>query len=132
MMGARLADALDASLAIVQVHSDGAGRPTGWELYDGGRRLTDAVEAAGLGDLPVRMVERYGAPGEQLAVVAGELDADLVVVAGDPRNRWRSLPSPSAAADVTRLADRPVVVAPPASRASVPARMGPRTHRAGV
>ena len=108
----------EADLRLVVVHVEdtvGAGSDVRAAAGKRGGQLLDRLLAThGLNDGADRRVE-VGAPAQELARVASEEAASLILVGSRKRRCWRRRGMSRLAADLSGTAGCPVVVVPPAA-----------------
>jgi nucleotide-binding universal stress UspA family protein len=108
----------EADLRLVVVHVEdtvGAGSDVRGAAGERGRKILDRLLATqGLNGGADRRVE-VGAPAQELARVAAEEAASLILVGSRRRRCWRSNGTSRLAADLSATAACPVVVVPPAA-----------------
>jgi nucleotide-binding universal stress UspA family protein len=106
----------DAGFRLVVAHVEGAvggGPAFRRSAQDRGRHLLDRLLAGhGLNGSVDRRLE-VGAPAHELARVAAEEAATLILVGSRRRRRWQRSATSRLAADLAATADCPVVVVPP-------------------
>ena len=109
----------DAGLRLVVVHVEdtvGVGSDVRAAAHQRGRDLLDRVLAVqGLNGGTDRRVE-VGSRSNELARVAEEEAASLIVLGFGGKRRWPTRRTSRLAAELSATADCPVVVAPPPSR----------------
>jgi nucleotide-binding universal stress UspA family protein len=109
----------DAGLRLVIVHVEdtiGAGSDVRAAAHQHGRDLLDRVLATqGLNGSTDQRVE-VGSRANELARVAEEEAASLIILGSQGRSWWPSRRTSRLAANLSATADCPVVVAPPPSR----------------
>jgi nucleotide-binding universal stress UspA family protein len=116
-VAAHAADELGARLAIVTaLHAPPDGPERRAALADGRRAVADMARRCGVVDDAVQCVET-GEPGDALARVSEELDAELIVVGRSRRSPFTSLLRAGVATRLSRRTARPVAVVPPHSAA---------------
>ena len=98
----------------------GGGRPVlasvDAELAAGRDLLDYFLEEEGMDDAERRVV--YGFPGDRLADLADEEDAELIVVGSRGRGAFKAAFLGSVSTDLIGVARRPVLVVPPAAAAA--------------
>ena len=108
----------EAELRLVVVHVEdtvGAGSDIRGAAAERGRQLLDRLLATqGLNGGADRRVE-VGAPAKELARVAAEEAASLIVVGSRRRHCWQRSGTSRLAADLSATTGCPVVVVPPAA-----------------